>query len=846
MSIVHRAVRRLVFVIGMLAVMAQGGGAIAQPKVPAVPDEHTRASALLDELRSSLREAEAALERGPGAILKPDDAVLHTLRMTLQRGEEFAGKAEEQLGATVREMSAGRVDAGRVSARLAYNGLGAIEHSWKVVLAIAGARIAAIQAEHNTRHRSMIAQYDDKYGDIERRHSADEPALRAAEAELNGSYRALEAQEHARVRGEYDELATWILERRRTLCRSNWRLADFQSKRGDQKAAQASRAGVYASFQCDLAARGKSFHEELFGHWSGRDSELDHFTILPGAPAYLTLRNRWVDPPPSRPEMLSRLRSEPVESLREHESPAPVTVDGVSLEGTARALSSRLLSYFEAVERHDRLFARLGELAARLRARRAVPELAETRGRVQAVIEAWRQHEIATERHTAALAADRRTRNDLADAEDEIALERDHLRIRKGTTRLAGPSDVSTELLIDRESKLEADIARYTAMLQDATLPAEQASRIRDVVLPDLRAQQSALTNAANVALAPLVAKRDAARAAADRAAQTLAAIPAPESRDALRARWEALRGPVVLASEWAAKALGTDAIVFPPEPVGEPAFRVDDGLAGIERKYLQLGRSDRGMALYLLSELAQADHDVRAYAYSVAQLRSAGAILAEQAASELSRDPDDPSLKIISNLKEQTSQAKELMEEFSTQIERVDGWLQGDTPKEAEVAAIATLRDRIGLTAETLDHIGGFAETALALQEIHDDLGSDKTALKGIAGIVRLGAKAGGAVPVLGQTIGRFLEFYATAAAAAAEAGQRIQAQSTALDLAVSFSKPPPERHLYIESELGDLRIGNAEERARVLKGLQLRRLLALIAADTPQEARDTPKVGS
>jgi hypothetical protein len=105
---------------------------------------------------------------------------------------------------------------------------------------------------------------------------------------------------------------------------------------------------------------------------------------------------------------------------------------------------------------------------------------------------------------------------------------------------------------------------------------------------------------------------------------------------------------------------------------------------------------------------------------------------------------------------------------------------------------------------------------------------------------VLELTQNAAESVPVAGPLVAQSLGYYATAAKSCGEAALAIQGKLIEQDLAVHFSHPSPERHLYTEDEMANLRVGNDNARDRAKRMLQVRRLIALIGSEDASIARE------
>lgn len=94
--------------------------------------------------------------------------------------------------------------------------------------------------------------------------------------------------------------------------------------------------------------------------------------------------------------------------------------------------------------------------------------------------------------------------------------------------------------------------------------------------------------------------------------------------------------------------------------------------------------------------------------------------------------------------------------------------------------------------------------------------------------------------VPVIGQTLGRFMGFYAKGARACGDAAVKIQQKIIVTEMDNFMSNPTPERHLYTASEIDAIAFWQNADIEKIIKMAQVRRLVVLVHASGLGEAQD------
>lgn len=733
--------------------------------------------------------------------------------------------------------AARKMNLDNVLQRCKWVSLEALKSSFDLSLGVAGPEVQARSQAHRRRSREMRGEHDARKAQIDAGHAKDAASRTAATAALLAEYETKEQAEIDRCRREYREIIDRLLPERAELCGAMWRLMDFHEKRGRPGVASEIRAEIYVTFEADLRGRGVRFHERMFGYWSAKVSALDYFLNFPGSPDYFQVYPNWIKSPPEPWNMDDVFAAVPVETLRAFDDPPALRFDGPALEVMCRTLSARLLALQQVEQRLPPLYDALREANARAGRLAALESTESLRVTMEQVINQRQHHEVLKQQSEAAGKALRTAELDVADANDSMELAREGVRVfRNG--KLAQVGDPNSERALDRIARLERDLENARRDAEDPGTPALQRKNTKEVLIPRLNDELAGIRAVVEKAVANEVKALDATRQKLDRARKAAEAAPDPGSVAEIEREWARLGTMYEAVTRDAAARLPVKPAPFPPEPVGEPANVCCDTLRSIDIA-LPAARADaRSTMLECAGNLRQVDHDVRALSLSVARLRSSAVPLAETTLQSLGATGSDEVIERLHQLAKAAEETKSFFEEYDKRLEKFGKILDRITKDAKAKGLLERTREHVDLFKSTFEHVGGYGQKALKLKEIHDQLGDDRTALQGIGGILDLAKDASGMVPLAGPLVGQALGFYADTARAAGEAALKIQSSLIEQDIAVHFSSPPAERHLYVEADLLALRTGNENARARALQMLQVRRLIALIGDGDPRDA--------
>ncbi|MEX0653752.1 MAG: hypothetical protein WD534_10385 [Phycisphaeraceae bacterium] len=724
--------------------------------------------------------------------------------------------------------------------------LTAIAAAWDAVILEAGWAVWLIQHNHDTEVRRLRAEHRRDAEVLKAQHPERGEALAAAMQRLTATYLAQENQAIEAQLQAHREVTEALVARRRAMCGMQWKLADYLSMYGRTQQARKAEAAVYAQFAYDLTGRGVAFHNRLLGGWSAQSSRLDYFVNFPGSEDRLILTTLWNKEIPALHKMNAAFAAEPVEMLRVAEENLPaINVPGSVVEQMCRILSIRLQHYYRleneqlALQRNlERDCDRLEQLKAMAGLETLGPQikaLAERHARVERAQAEGRQRRQELENVLA------QRRQALANTERALRDEPQQVYVnRRSLERVEG--DGREHVLASRKLNevMEALVANQQ-LLDDPDLDPRQRVAMLENLMPRLNRERDKLEQVLADAQAPLRKARDTAQQAVEAAQQAVAGIEPVADDTELAADWAAARQAYQQLAEQARTGRRTSLPPLPDTlPSAEVANRAAEAMAKLNEQLAGERVVLRNQVLNAMGRMVANDQTMHRLAQSIVNLRASGSVTAQHALEQLGAKADDPVMVQLRQLNSDLGEVKTMVDTFDGRMERMDQALQFLTDDQAGRAIIGKVRDRLEVVKKTLGAVGDYGGQAMQVQAIIDLMEDDRTALDALGQALKLTSALGQKTPVIGQTIGQFLAFYADAAVAAGGAARSIQASLIEEDLRLHFTDPPPERHLYTESELAELRIGNEAARERVLKMLQTRRLIALTGAQSLRLAID------
>lgn len=632
----------------------------------------------------------------------------------------------------------------------------------------------------------------------------------------------------------YRGLTDALLARRRVLAGDLWRLVDFHERRGRPEDARTFRGFVYGIHCYALGA--------TLGNSS--DSDLDFFVRFPGSPDRLILRKYLVEDIETLHKMDSALRAEPVESLRQHDNTLPpLSFGGSTAEQIAQLLSARLVRFYTVQAAQDAIYARLKDLNAQAGVLTApMPEVAPIEAAIDAFRSASAGESDAAARRSAADRAVSGAEDAQRAAERELNYARNEVRLNN-RFEVVGPEAKNARLASQRLQEIRRQIALYQAQVDDPSLPEDQRKPLREVTIPRLQADVAKAEAAVTAACADKATSLQAATSRLDEARRARNALPAAGNPEG-PARWSRVVELYAAARTALPEAYRKDLKDLPGRGDAAAASAATEAARALRARVAEF-LAHREQVTHRLreayGELGRCESELALLARSIAGVRISAAVEAERLLQVLGATGEDEVVKEIQRLKEGLGEGKDLLETADGRLEKLEKLRQKLTGDDRGGWIIETVQERLGTVSKTLEFIEGATEKGLAVKQAMEDLKDARTSLRAVSALLEAAGSAGGAIPVIGPTFGRFLGFYSQAAGACCDAACRIQDKLVRENVETLFSQPPPERHLYTQGEVDSgSSLQNEDARKRIAAMLQSRRLLFLAKASSLGEAQN------
>ncbi len=724
----------------------------------------------------------------------------------------------------------------------------AIEQSLKARFDLMGWRVALIQTKRHKDSDALSAAWDNGRAALSKQFPQGGPALDAAIANLKAGLAAKEQQQVVQAAQDYEAVEKQTLADITALAGDTWQLSDFNTRVQRRLSAKAFRVAVYSNFCYGLGKRDQKLLGDLFGKIPpDLQSAVDLAITFPGSHDRLIIMRvfdapkGWSGPPGPDAglwKMDKILEDHPVESMRKNDNTLPpVKTNGKPLEEISQILSARLQRFYILQGQQAALYDDIASLTNKASEEGLIvlPDIGGLAAEFDAAMDKARkynelQSEIANakERLDTATAAVEKAQKalDAASAGIVVAKGPTGYRIVPAGTKGAQTTTAVRKIINEKISNnklnnvpttgLESDLADFQALI-DAAL-----KKPRDALASAKTDQATARTKLQAAYAAASGAKPDA----------YLSAYSAAKTRydNAIRTLPENERAGLA--------ALPDKADDYIPKTGNAAIKALSDRIEQIRNR----GKNARLALQGKLGDLQRDQDELRDLAQVIANNRAAGIGEAENTLAALGAEKFDSDLtRQLEALKAGLEAAKEILDKGSENVERlgkIKGWL---TKAEDGNAIIENVSTHAKTMAKAFKMVGNAVEAAAAASKLADQLQSkDPTArIEAIALALTWTGKIAGRVPVIGDTLGRFLDFYAKGASACADASAKIQQKIIETDVN-SLLKTPPERHLYTEAEVQDMVSRQNADTDRVTRMLQVRRLLFLLHANSAGEAVD------
>ena len=512
--------------------------------------------------------------------------------------------------------------------------------------------------------------------------------------------------------------------------------------------------------------------------------------------------------------------------------PSTEVFTGSRLQQMCQMVSARLVHFYELQARQRTLFNELRQLVRGAREEnRSLPDSSPLR-------EAITNWQARTEAFDFSREHARSARTNLDAAESALNRAEAALGVARNTLRL----EASTLLPIasgNTRGRLASDLLRDRTVVIE-NLKANNASP--DVIREKeeaLRTLQQAIASA----LGDKQRTRDNALTARNQARTEMHAIDIVDESQP-NAAWAAVKKAANEAREQLPENLRGSMPALPTSRTDINAERLaNQALQGLLDSTASQETARSTLRRNLEQRLAETDYndaELHRLGQQISTLRASAVFEAESALKNLGAKEDEPVWEVFNQMRGAIDDTKSAFEPGEGRLDALEKIRSKLTESKEGAELIETAKETLGTTGEVLEFLGTQGERIEKLRELRRELDSPRTALRALSLMLGDTSDAISAVPVLGPTVGRALSIYAQVAGAAGVAVIHFQDKIIERDLGFLTTTVTPERHLYILDEV-PASIPSSEH-DRVLTMLQVRRLMALIKAQTLEEARNAP----
>jgi hypothetical protein len=717
----------------------------------------------------------------------------------------------------------------------------ALKTVWKAYIDETKWRVMELSQRQSAQARKLSDEYETACATIDAQMKGDEAT--AAKQRVRTEKLVTQRAAIDQILKEYKTITAEILRHHRDLCGDTWMLQDFNDRRERKSSADQFFSSVYTLFCDNLAGRGVEFHKKLFGYWSSRKSELDFFIYFPGSPDRIILNAYFGDNIEILHKMDEAFAAQPVESLRKYNnSLPPINAPGSQLEQLCYILEKRSVRLFTLEAKQAALFQDLKQLVPEGPVL-ILPRIDGLNAAFDSVFPQMREvyvdGETRAEADRALLKAEEaiaKAERELSAAAGKLLFSRDLKSVPAGTRNAVNP-----KILVD---ELSREIAGWQKLIDDPQTSDEQRKNLREKTLPRLRAKLATIQTAIerelgefNRAVQKATADRDAAR-------ELIKKLPKPLNPDAYRNVYRDAKKRYDEAVRSLPEELRAGLQQLPVNAEEASPAIINAALKALQERIGQA--NDQRLAARVsitqkLGEIERIESESVLLAKAITELRIAGAIAVENTLGELGAKATDDVTEELKTLKKDLDEGKELLTKADKRLDKLEKIRAKLVGAGAGADIIKSTRERLGTITKALEYVSTAAERVATLRTFNEQLGDERTALKAISTLLDGLGSTAEKVPVIGQTLGRFLSFYSKGATACCEAAVQLQDKLIERNLKTNFNSPAPERHLYTLESIESSGVeGNEGARKRIAAMLQVRRMLYLVNANTPEAARD------
>lgn len=881
--------------------VAKSGTVIVNPEIT---DLYAKSDQQIERYLKDLEEMDQRFKQvllGKGYVTKVFSTTVETIYEQFQRNRAYVIEAQKKHRANAKQMGKEDRWIDKMRGWADYNTRQAIRYTWLAKMDLVKAEVARVftQArDFSQRQAKTLREQEDK---LEAKYGYDYKKIEQNMEKVYSLVAEKEINEVQKIFQQYQEVGKDFVQYRKKLAEDTWRWYHYLFDGNFEDRANEYKKLVYKSFAYDLGERPKSFLIDLYGSTSFADSDMDFFMNMPGTEDRMSMYIHAAKDLDVFYKLNSFVASRPVELYDKSDFLAPLPVTGSIIERVAKTLSARQKSYYKTSQEIERVVAQmkpvitnaesLVELIRKsnnlsLELNRFVRDTQSLESLAKDTEDAKRDLEILEDQLSKTHSRLISKRMDLENSQKYQSLLV-VLDYRTNQYRLANQGesgkdkrdilkrfDLRIKLLDDQLRNMENQTSEIKdRIFQRKAVLIQERQQLVSIVNPDdvkakemiaelekKQRQQEKAVDAAQRVLANLDKNRASGSAQViNKTFDDLGLKYAKFYDDLLASKKEPLGSMAVLAKQTLTKpidiAVRNDVIAQVEILAGyqrglerlQPLVREksDEMQQKVNRQLANLKRLDKRLSLY-----AQAVTRHKAQAASVI------IFVAQQAGANTS----DPLVQFMRSLREAAKETQKYLVPTEIAYEKMKvsdeekqllntgntiiTYFASDTIKALKLDKI---NDKIDVAKRASALVENYASKGMVIGSTISALRNNEepnlsNSLSYFSSIAEIGKMAADGAPVFGDLFGAYMDFMAYAVTSIRTQALSIQDRVFA-NTEKYLVSVKPEDHLYTKSEIkSEMPTINFSDRERVLRIYQIRRVVALMQAQSYKDVCDRP----
>ena len=340
-------------------VLAQDNGVVANKEIT---DLYSKSDQQIEGYLKALDEMDLRFKQellGKGYVTKVFSTKVETIYKTFQKNRDYVVEAQQKHRANAKQM--GKVDRWIDKMRdwADYNTRTAIKYTWLAKMDLVKAEVARVFTLARDFSQLQAKTLKDEKDKFQEQFGYDYKKIDKNMAIVYRNVAENEVKEVQKIWQQYQEVGKEFVRYRKQLAEDTWRWYHYLFDQHFEDRAKSFKKLVYKSFAYDLGERPKPFLMALYGSTSFADSDMDFFMNMAGTEDRLSMYIHAAKNIDVFYKLNGFVANRPVELYDRSDFLVPLTFSGSIIERIAKILASRQKSYYLTSQEIQRVVTQL-------------------------------------------------------------------------------------------------------------------------------------------------------------------------------------------------------------------------------------------------------------------------------------------------------------------------------------------------------------------------------------------------------------------------------------------------------------------------------------------------------